>query len=64
VVVLLGVVQRTEVADVAPGETLEVEEDARGDERAGQASAAGFVGAGDEAVPETAVVPKEATTRG
>jgi hypothetical protein len=64
VVVLLGVVQRAQVADVAPGEALEVEEDARGDEWTRQAAAACLVSAGDEAVAEPAVVPEEATARG
>jgi hypothetical protein len=59
-VVLLGVVQRAERADVGDRERLEVEEDGRGDERTGEAAAAGLVGPGDPADAQPAVELEQA----
>jgi hypothetical protein len=59
VVVLLGVVERAQVADVTAAQALEVQQDPRRDEGPGQAAAAGFVGAGDEAAPQPAIVAQE-----
>jgi hypothetical protein len=64
VVVLLGVVERAQVADVAPAQALEVQEHARGDERPGQTAPPGLIGSGDEATSQPAVVAQEAPTRG
>ena len=60
-VVLLGVVERGERPDLADAEGLDVEEHGRGDERAGEASAPGLVGARDPAHAQAAVELEEAT---
>ncbi len=59
-VVLLGVVQRAERADLADAERLEVEEDGGRDERPGEAAAAGLVGARHPADAEAAVEAEQA----
>jgi hypothetical protein len=58
--VLLGVVQLRERAAVGKREAVQVEEDRRGDERAGERAPAGFVGSGDEAPLEGAIEGEEA----
>ena len=60
--VLLGVVQRTEGAQLARGERVVVEQHARGHERPGEAAAAGLVGARHEAHAEPAVEREQALT--
>ena len=62
-VVLLGVVERGEPADLADAEGLDVEEHGRGDERTGEASPAGLVGPGDPAHAQATVELEEATPR-
>ena len=53
--VLLGVVQRSQRAQLARGERVVVEQHAGRDQRPGEAAAPGLVGAGDEAEAEAAV---------
>jgi hypothetical protein len=59
-VVLLGVVQGRERADLADAERLDVEEHGSGDERAGETSAPGLVGARDPPHAEATVELEEA----
>src|SRR6476661_5203259 len=58
-VVLLGVVEQREGADVADAQRFDVEEHGGGDERAGEAAAAGLVGTGDPADAEAPVELEE-----
>ncbi len=58
---LLGVVQAGEGAAVGVGERLVVDQHRGGDQRAGEAAAAGLVGAGDPAAVEAAVEGEEPT---
>lgn len=58
---LLGVVQRTERANLGGTDLFEVEQHTRGDQGPGEAAPAGFIGAGDEAEPEGAVEPEQTT---
>ena len=60
---LLGVVQAGEGAAVGVGERLVVDQHRRGDQRAGEAAAAGLVGAGDPAAVEAAVEAKRRRVR-
>jgi hypothetical protein len=63
VIHLLRVVEERERPDRVVAQTLVVEEDARGDERPGQAAAAGLVRARDEADAETAVEGEQLAAR-
>ncbi len=58
-VVLLGVVEGGQRADLADAESLDVEEHRGGDERAREAAAAGLVGTRDPADAQAAVEPEE-----
>jgi hypothetical protein len=64
VVVLLGVVQRAESAQLARRQRLVVEQDRRGDDRAREAAATRLVGTGDEANAERAVEGEEPVAAG
>ena len=60
VVVLLGVVERAERAQLARRQRVVVEQHRGGDERPGEAAAPGLVGAGDEPHAERAVEGEQA----
>jgi hypothetical protein len=59
-VVLLGVVEDAEGADLADAQRVHVEQDRRRDERAGQATAPGLVGPRDPADAEPAIELEQA----
>ena len=61
---LLRVVQRRERPHASPAQLLVVEEDARDDEGAGERSASGLVGPGDEANVELPIEPEKSLAAG
>ncbi len=61
---LLGVVQAGEGAAIGVGERLVVDQHRGGDQRSGEATAPGLVGAGDPAAAETAVEGEEPARAG